>query len=252
MKVLIGSKALKHWYPDFHRSGIDTDYVTNDIHTPNGERIEYHYNKAFEFLGNKDIADPNELYTIKVSHSFWNIHWRKTMDDIRFMQEKGCVLLEDFYSLLYNEWIIKHGEKRAYLDIDNESFFTSNIDRKYNHDDIHNWVKYYDEPMFMKVKSDLNKALISKSLFDQLDHGDKLKLCREEIYVMALERIIIPNDFSINTRVAYERAARILITSASKGWFPKFIVTHWNELYKPDSHDFVGLFKKNIAGPILV
>lgn len=277
--ILIGSQATKFWYSDFPRdvSKSDADYAgelkTNQIAPNKEQKTEFHSSKVFDYLepfpviSDKDAkilrdhflkpdvdknkervkssvrhASPDHLYTIKVSHSFWDIHWKKTMFDITFFQNKGCKLDEKFYNLLYKEWEIKHGKKKVNLNVENEMFFTSAVKRKYIHDDVHAVMAYYDEPMFVKLKSDQTKAMLDKNLFDKLSFEDKYKTVREECYVTALERFLIPKDFKMNQQVAYEQAMKLLITSMTKGWFPKFIVENWKNLRIQDIN-FVAKFQ---------
>ena len=245
--VLIGSRAAKHWFPDF-REPDDLDYLI-DCEMQSCKEIEYH--NANQGVGLRKIYDSTDgipsaeiLYTLKLSHAFWPINWPKTMHDIEFFQKKSVKYDEELLSLLYKDWIEIHGKKRAYLKKTNDDFFKDGVDRKYVHDDIHRAVAYYDEPMFEKLKKDRSQAMLSHDMFLELSYDDQLKLCREEIYVTALERFLIPKEFRMSRRAAYMGGCRLLVTSMTKGWFAKFIVTNWINLSKPDEHDFVGLFKR--------
>jgi hypothetical protein len=171
------------------------------------------------------------------------------MHDIKFFQSKNVIHDEDLFSLLYKDWVNIHGNKRAYLKKQNEEFFKDGVDRKYVHDDIHRAVAYYDEPMFEKLKKDRSSAMLDHGMFLELSHDDQLKLCREEIYVTALERFLITSNFRTSRRSAYMGACRLLVTSMTKGWFPKFLVLNWQELCNPDDHDFVELFKQKLEKP---
>lgn len=248
-KVLIGSCAAKHWFPDF-RETKDSDYLT-DGNVKSTRQDESH--NANDGIGLKwildntdEIASPEILYTLKLSHCFWNIHWQKTMFDLKFFQSKGIQYNKELFDLLYKDWEVIHGKKRAYLNKKNEDFFTEKVNRKYIHDDLHRAVAYYDEPMFEKLKHDKSKAFIDKDMFEDVSYEDKCRLCREEIYVTALERFLIPNEFRFSKTAAYVGACRLLLTSMTKGWFPLFIATNWSKLDKPDEHDFVGLFRQRL------
>lgn len=247
MHTLIGSKAIKYHFSDF-RVPMDTDYVTDERRKhelKEGKRIEYFYYGDNEALLEFDRPIPtvDQLYTLKVSHSFWPINWRKHMKDILFLQEKGAKLDKELFDKLYDGWVGYHGKKRAYLNVDNEKFFTSTVPREYVHDDIHKAISYYGDPLYNKVKRDVSKALISEKMFNELSHIDQIRLCREEIYATALERFLIKklpglvteNDISM----AYGRACMLLVTSMTKGFFPLFIVLNWKELHRPDDHPFL-------------
>lgn len=252
--ILVGSAATKQHFPNF-REPKDVDYwydgeehVTKIV---NGKRHEYksvkvHNNleQVFELyyhLYGKDVMPVNMLYTIKVSHAFWNIHWEKTMNDIRFFQDNGAELNGSSFDLLYKAWEEIHGKKRAYLGKSNEDFFKDNVRRTYVHDDIHQVMAYNDAPLYLSCKKDPDIAMLSKQIFDSWRYERKLQLCREEIYVTALERFIIPSTTD-NANRAYKMACRQLVTSMSKGWFPKFIVENWFVLHQMDK-DYVSIFR---------
>ena len=248
-KVLIGSRATLHWFPDF-RKVDDTDYLI-DGDMKSTKEVEYHnanlgvgLRKILDESG--DIASPTFLYTLKMSHCFWPINWSKTMHDIKFFQQKSVSLDEELFALLYQDWVKIHGKKKAYLKKENDDFFKDGVDRKYVHDDIHRAIAYYDEPMFEKLKRDRASAMLDHDMFLALSYEDKLKLCREEIYVVSLERFLIPKDLRMSANVAYQGACRLLVTSMTKGWFPKFIAENWSALSKPDGHDWVGLFQERM------
>jgi hypothetical protein len=241
MKMLIGSSAAARHFPDFPRTPKDVDYICAD--KVKGE--DNHFIQAHTAIFDKypvDVAPPEVLYTLKVSHAFWDIHWSKTLFDIRFFQQKKVKLDEEIYKLLYDEWTIIHGKKRAMLVKQNEDFFKDNVNRKYVHDDLHRAIAYYGVPMFEKIKEDKNLALTSKKMFFELSYEDQLKCCREEIFVTALERFMIPADFKMSTTEAYHKSFKKLVTSMSKGWWPKFLVENWIDLCKKTDYPFVQKF----------
>lgn len=254
--ILIGSRAIDH--PDFPRKeGRDWDYVIDDEFIAKLSEYDTHASKEVYYalkpyctMKSEGLVPSLEaLYTLKVSHSFWNIHWLKTMRDIEWFQKQEVEFIPALHDTLYAYWETRHGKKKAYLNVDNEKFFTGSVRRKYVHDDIHYATCYYDEPMYRKLKKDLTKALISPRMFKELCHSDKLKLCREEAYVTALERFIIPNG--TEPKEAYRRSMNLLVTSMSRGWFPKFIVLNWRELKNPDI-DFKAKFEENLVNVRLV
>ena len=171
--ILIGSRAAKIHFPDFYRNCNDWDYVTDIKHpseiTEEG-RKEYYSIPAFNnLLGQISYLSAEQLYTLKVSHCFWDIYWEKTMNDILFYQSKGVKLDENLFNELYAHWEIVHAKKKVNLNQGNEIFFNKFVHRVYNHDQLHEAVSYYeDSPMFSKLKKDLNKAWINKSMFENL------------------------------------------------------------------------------------
>lgn len=250
--MLIGSQAMRHHIPSFPRDPQDIDYiyengivkVENINHNCQGIR------RIFEIY-DTDIAPPDLLYTLKVSHAFFsNIWFKKTIYDIKWYQSSGHVktygnVNEELFKLLYKDWEKMYGTKKANLNMKNEDFFTKHVNRVYEHDFIHDCVKFYDTPMYNKIKIDKNLAKVEKNLFDKLDFYDKIKTCLEEIYVIALERFLIPKDFNLHYKVAIHGAIKLLVTKMTKGWFPKFIIMNISEIDKQVNNTFIKKFKTN-------
>src|SRR6185369_14716126 len=97
-RILIGSSAIRHHPPDFERKPKDTDYIGVG---PKSRHVEYLINPVFDDYP-YDVLQPDDIYTLKVSHIFWNIKWEKHMFDIQFLKEKGCVLKMDLFHKLYD------------------------------------------------------------------------------------------------------------------------------------------------------
>jgi hypothetical protein len=246
MKMLIGSSAAIQHFPDFPRKAKDVDYICADkIKGEDNHFIEAHTAIFDKYPG--DVAPPEVLYTIKCSHASWDIHWSKTMFDIRFFQQKGVKLDEELYKILYKGWTEIHGKKRAMLVKENEDFFKDNVKRQYIHDDLHRAIAYYDAPLFERIKDDITMAMTSKDRFLKLTHEDQLRLCREETFVTALERFLIPAEFRMSTTEAYHKGIKKLIVSMTRGWFPKFIIENWIDLCKKSDYDYVLKFKTALA-----
>lgn len=235
MKILIGSKALQK-YPGFEdRKAKDIDYFSDK--KIDGSEVFYHNDLELynPWKNNENIsASLNELYTIKISHIFWDINWAKHSYDILNMQTNGAEVIPELFDILYKIWEEKHGPKKAKLNVMAEDFFKNTITRIYDHDSIHASVAYYDEPLFNKILADGEQVKVDQNKFDNMSFEDKLKLVREEVYATALERLVIPSDYTHSPRGAYLWALKKTITSFSKGWFPYFIVTNLVELWSPD------------------
>ena len=248
--MLIGSKAARHWFPDF-REPKDTDYISaNEI-----VKTDSKYCPSFQLILNKypnaPIAPPQVLFTLKVSHAFWDIHWDKTMYDICFFRTKGVTLDEELFKSLYADCELRYGKKQAYLKKSNDEFFEDGVTRKYVHDDLHKAMAFYDAPLYERIKHDTNSAFTDYNLFLKLSYEDKIKLCKEEIYVTALERFMIPNNFDKPRHSCYLKAAKLLITSMTKGWFAKFMVENWIDICKNDGYDFRSKFEDKLKSGII-
>jgi len=222
-KLIYGSKAAKFWFPDF-REPKDLDIISK----------EDYWIDSFQYIldNNKHpvYADPKFLFTIKVSHAAWDIHWDKTMHDIVFLKNKGCQLDQELYQNLYKDWTEYHGRKKVRLNMKNDEFFTNKITRKYDHDYLHEIFGFYDRPLHERIRKDLDSPMCSKELFDRLSFEEQIKCALEEIQVIATERWVIPNKIGLNH--AKYLAMKQLIISMSTGWFNLFLILNFETLIR--------------------
>lgn len=247
METLIGSTALQAYLPDV-RTPKDVDYFTTDESDLQKRKpgVEYFYHPKLKEYTFDSPASLDELYTIKVSHSYWEIRdsWNKHMFDIVKMRQHGAKLIQPLHDLLYSIWEERYGKKKVNLNQEPELFFNKNVARKYEHDTIHAAIAYYDEPLFNQILKDNHAVAVDRNKFFNLNEEMKHQLIREEIYATALERQLIPSNFEEHPRKAYLWALQKTITSFTKGWFTQYIVENFDKLAKPDL-DYVAKFNAN-------
>lgn len=258
MLVMIGSEAAQLRGVRLRRKATkDVDFFSTVEKVDRAKLEEAHPGKPVEVLYRPEfaryswsgaIASLDELYTIKLSHSYWqlkNNSWRKHVRDMAFLKREGGRLIPELHSLLYKVWEELHGKKPANLDKSPEEFFTNSVERIYEHDSIHAAVAYYDGvPLFNRILKDGHSVAVDENKFNALAFSDKLKLVREEVYATALERKLIPSGFKEDMSEAYDYALTKTITSFSKGWFPTFILDNYETLRKP-ADNFVETFNQN-------
>lgn len=231
MPTLVGSQAVKAYFPDA-REAKDWDFFSKQ--EISGADCFWHHALGLWTWG--AVATPDELYTIKISHSAWNLHgsWRKHMNDGIFLSRHGAKFIPELYAILYPIWEEIHGKKRVHLDMTKNEFFADKIIRKYDHDSLHVSVAYYDRPIYERILKDGEQIAVDKAKWDALSYGDKIKCAREEIYANALERRVIPQNYKGSPTAAYAWAVQQTITSLSKGWFSLFCALNYDELRVPD------------------
>jgi hypothetical protein len=244
-RLIFGSHALKHHFPDFKREPKDLDIITKDpLMTPD----EQHYwIPEFQYFldNNKDdtYLDADHLITLKLSHGGWDIHWEKTMGDILFLKSKGCKVDKKLYKRLVKDWIKVHGKKWASLKgKDSTTFFEDAVPRKYNHDSIHEAIAIYDRPLYERLIVD--GVTCGEDAFNLLSHEDKLNLVREEVWTTALERFLIPSNFTCGDTAAYSKSLKKLATTMSSGYFKFFILDNFDQLWQNKDKSYIKRFKE--------
>lgn len=189
MKTLVGSSALKEHFGDFYREVDDIDYFSDS----NVEGADVFYHPNLEKWSWGHIATADELYTIKVSHSFWELRnrsWSKHLQDIEFMQEKDCFFISELHEILYPIWEEIHGAK-------------DNVD-----------YALHGAPLFNEIMGDKLDASRDKSKFDGMSYEDRMQLVRD----------------SLPSSVDRHAALQETVTNFTNNWFPLFVVLNWREL----------------------
>lgn len=237
--LLIGSRAILHHFPDFPRKPKDWDYWTDRVQQPSmsgGPDVFWddRLHELMETRGIIRVASVDELYTMKVSHSSWELDngsWRKHMHDIVWLKQRGAKLIPQWWEVLYPIWQDLHGKKKVNLNQESGAFFTDAVTRFYDHDSLHDTVAHYDRPLWMEVLADGQSVKMDMNKVWALPFDDQVKLFREEVYATALERWLVPawtagQDFS--PTMAYLWALRKTITSLTKGKSSRFMIENYD------------------------
>lgn len=229
--ILIGSTAIKHWYPDFPREPKDEDYLVIDAkrHTKK-QGIEYLENPILLRYVNEftEYLSPDLLATLKASHLCWNINWSKHMFDLQFLLKKGCKINPELFLKLYEYWNEYHGKnKRSNLKMSKEDFFDNAINyNESEHDGLHKILN--PVPIYTLILKDGKEVELCEDKFTKLTHDQKLDLVREEVMVMAWERYK-----DMNYKNAYSRMIKKFIISHAPLFCLLFIFENYIELHKP-------------------
>lgn len=228
------------------------DGTARDIYNLNQKNTKVYYNEAIN--AHYVLADLLHLALIKRSHLTVANHWRKHVEDYyaikSFLDGVGYrqPTAEEIKILEARVLEVdRNYPSRVNLNMENDAFFdrSAKIGRVYEHDEIHKVVAYYDVPLFEKIKTDPKKAMTNKKIFfTQLSLEDRLRTVREECYVIALERYLIPaNVFDDKEKIqeAYLSALEKICTTLTKGHFREFAINHYPELKYPEV-DFANKF----------
>jgi hypothetical protein len=256
MALIIGSTAMNHLFNNEVREPKDYDYFAKPTQnvpawiTGQASDVFWHdsWNGTRLDLSGINMATLDELYTIKVSHAYWELNngsWDKHMADILFLKNKGAKLDMDLHKLLYPVWVETHGAKKMNLAQAAGNFFADAVVRIYDHDSIHDSVAFGERPLYEAILKDGQSVDIDPDkLWVGMDFDTQVKLFREEIAATALERWMIPRNYRFSPGLAYKLALKKTITSLTKGKSARFIVTNFEHFMKP--HDYMAIHRSKM------
>lgn len=247
--MVIGSTALKKHFSDLNRVPKDVDYINEGYQFPltsifhfKDKKIEKLDNPVLiEYYKGKGEIPPfigkDELYTLKISHSFWNLEngsWRKHIWDINFMKNKGCKFIKPLFDDLFNYWSELHGPRKSSdLDMSAADFFNNAITFPVGHDRIHELLiehPYFEgqsQPTYAMILKEGAEVDVCMDKFEKLTEKQKFNVTFEEVANMALER-----NFHSDYRVSYDRMLKKFITSHCKIEQGIWIIQNHRELLK--------------------
>lgn len=196
-------------------------------------------------------ATPEMCLAIKLSHRYKknNPFFRKTMQHIRFLRNKGVKLTTPL------ELIVKEREKETLsynhpkLDVSKNTFFNDTI-YTLDHDSIHRAVALADRPAYTFYMKDGSEVMTSREKFEALPEAIKLAGVYEETCVLALERSQVPNNFqNVSSEHSFMMALEKVCTSITSGWFREYAWENYHKvvhMYKTlGVNDYIERFKKN-------
>lgn len=250
--LVIGSVAMARLLPGT-RYPKDLDVFSDN--PCEGDDVFWH--ESFrDWIGDDQYrwASLDELYTIKVSHAQWELQnntWEKHVYDIVQLKRAGAVLDLDLHKLLYKVWEEKHGVKVMDLDQDKREFFADAVRRTYDHDSLHDSVAYGEHPIYTEVLKDGAEVDIDMKKMRALPLERFVDLIKEEIFVTALERIVVPRNYVVSPGAAYWWAFRRTATSLTKGWTARAILDNAEQFLTAGS-DYIQRHKDNADKLILI
>ena len=253
--MLIGSRAIAHWNPDF-KIGANSDWdiigyehqekdYRRILSIPKMHRIEWHdpnhLNNALlrsEYNLVDDVCDPYGLAIIYRSHLHrdwnWDAHITKYHKFILPLLENDLHLSDPILLERIKLTKKEYPQGNPNLMQSNEMFFDDPVKKVYDHDFLHELYAYEGRPMFEKLKheGEEGKAWCAKDLWQQLSQLQKLQCVAEESYVIATERFLVPNDWNYPTKKAFYFALKKVCTTLTSGWFRDFAIDNFPQVFE--------------------
>lgn len=238
MKVIVGSTAVVYHGIGFRKPKDIDIWISPDEDVVSGDCKVIPLD-ILELVPTVDgYATLDAIYTIKCSHLGWsNPLWNKHKRDILHFKSLDCVLLRDLYDALIKFWKQELGNKEFLnLNKQKDSFFTDYVTYTYDHDWLHTLVSYPDKPMYTNCLVDGEEVMIDRAKFSALPFEHQVRLFREEITAIALERWIFNPKIKkpISWYKGYLLSLEKTITQLTKNWATEFIVLNIEHFNKPE------------------
>lgn len=230
MSLIIGSTAIKHYYPEFPRQPKDLDVavVTTKGLAERVNNTEFLENPVILKYQQEGYLSPDLLLSLKVSHLFWDINWEKHLYDCSFLLSKGHRWNIDLVLELIEQWKkILPKVRRSKLNMTKEDFFTNSVNEDTNqHDYLHTLLK--EIPTFTKLLKDGCEVEVEEEKWDLLSFEEKHDAVFEETAVMAFERYK-----DIDYRSAFKRQLKDNIIKHFPLWMALFAIENYRKVEKP-------------------
>lgn len=220
--------------------------VKNDSETQMGNVFDS------EFL----IPSLGVLLGLKLTHRFKRSspHFLKTMRDIQLLRSLNVKVPN---SESWKNWFLKREKEtlnyeHPNLNMNKKQFFkTPNVTYKYDHDSIHIAIKRGEKPAYEYFKPNSNEVFCSKEMFFNCDYQTQLNAVIEESTVLALERCIIPSNYTARPMFGYQTALKNICTGTTSGWFREFAWENYDNAIAQYDENYVDKFKEALNNNII-
>jgi hypothetical protein len=233
-----------------------------------------------------NYAPVQVLYSLKKAHIHFPIKFHKHIGDFMFLRQKlrekrgislerdlGSFddLLDGFPALTYlhfQDTEARRGKLRTpKMAQDTKQFFGKSkkyVTSYFVHDDMHKAIAemlHKDNPVYLKILKEGAEVETDPQLWSSLTVQEKIWCVLEEVYVIALERKIVPpmfelkhystiienekltRDYKIMTpKEAFDWALFRVCTTLCDGFFREFAVRAYDEIQKQYDPDYVTKF----------
>ena len=227
MELIIGSTAIRHYFPDFNRNPKDIDVAVLKDKPREGNK-EFLVNPVILKYQESGYLEPNLLLSLKISHLFWDINWDKHLYDVQFLLAKGRKYDLEIIQELRTFWDSYLPKvRRSRLEMNKEDFFTNNVNEDVEqHDYLHTLLA--DIPAYTKLLKEGCEVELDENKWRALSFEEKCDVVFEETAVMAFERYK-----AIDYRVAYKRQLKDNIIKHFPFYIAIWSIENYKNLEKP-------------------
>lgn len=195
-------------------------------------------------------ATPEAIYTIKCSHLGWDIFWKKHKSDVLKLQKLGYgKIIRPLYDALVEHWKNVNGNKEKLNMYQTRSdFFNNAVPYVYDHEWLHKIVSLPNEPIYLSVHEDGQEVAISEEKFLKLSFNNQLRMIKEEIAVIAIERWLVNPECigKYHWIKAWEMSVHKVMTALTKDWTTDFMVKNLRSFIRPDFNYFKNFYDKGL------
>lgn len=233
MKTIIGSTALKEYFPMF-RSPKDLDILSSEDKEFSSLRTEdgiVEIIPAPKWWNHTKFASPQDILNLKASHIFWTPRLKKKhINDIEFLLRQGYQINDDIFYKLYDHWESIYGERsQSNQNMSVDDFFNDLLNREIHHDQVHLWIN--SNPVYKKILSNDGSVNICEDKFFLLKDEEKLDVVREEVYVLSFERW--RSESTTSPGLTYRNNLIYFIGHLAPTWLSLFAMKNILKLNKP-------------------
>lgn len=275
--LLIGSRAANYWHPECSVKPTSDWDVVCDLKTAceladtqfnpcsrswKWKNYELHNADFFcndELIGRYDSGDlmlvepgvkvnicsSRGLATIKRSHLHRTIKWTHHMLQYQVLDHAFTASDLQFIERRKREIKGLLPDRVKTKSMSNEDFFDDAVNRIFEHDEIHRIISAPNEPLYLKLKTDKSKAAYDDALWLGLANDERTQAVREECYVIALERFLIPyalQDRKYPYSHAFSRSLEKACTTLDTGLFREYAIDNWQTIRVFDPQTFNKFF----------
>ena len=226
-----------------------------------------------QFCNENSYASPQILYSLKKAHIHFPVKFDKHIKDLMFLrnklrQIKGVSLYTDLNSvddlldsypaltyLHFQETEKRLGKlKTPKMNQTIEDFFGKSkkyVKSYFVHDNIHLAMAHKRNPMYLNILKPNSEVETDQEFWSYLKLQEKIYCVLEEVYVIALERKILPSLFENTSKIytpkeAFDWALMRVCTTLCDGFFREFAVKAYDEIQKQYDENYVNKFFNNI------